>query len=90
MPGPFGRVSEDAEDSLHVELTNTPGLSLGDQVVQTRLTPVRNHIDSLRSALERFQADLREVVLQALEHRREQAEVRRGSLASTSLPGATD
>jgi hypothetical protein len=90
MPGPFGRVTEDAEDALHVELTNTPGLSLGDQVVQTRLAPVRNHVESLRSALERFQVDLREVGLRALEHRREQAEVRRGSLASTSLPGATD
>ena len=86
-PGPFGRVSEDA---LHVELTNTPGLSPGDQVVETRLACVRNHVESLRSALERFQADLRDVGLRALEHRREQAEVRRGSLASASLPGATD
>ena len=77
--GPFGRVSEDA---LHVELTNTPGLSPGDQVVETRLAPVRNHVESLRSALKRFQADLREVGLRALEHRREQAEVRRGSLAA--------
>jgi hypothetical protein len=90
IPGPFGRVTEDAEDALHVELTNTPGLSLGDQAVQTRLAPVRNHVDSLRSALERFQVDLREVGLRALEHRREQAEVRRGSLASASLPGATN
>ena len=80
MPGPFGRVSEDA---LHVELTNTPGLSPGDQVVETRLAPVRNHVESLRSALERFQADLREVGLRALEHRREQAEVRRWSLAGS-------
>lgn len=77
MPGPFGRVSEDA---LHVELTNTPGLSPGDQVVETRLACVRNHVESLRSALEWFQADLRDVGLRALEHRREQAEVRRGSL----------
>ena len=79
MPGPFGRVTEDA---LHVELTNTPGLSPGDQVVETRLAPVRNHVESLRSALERFQADLRDVGLRALEHRREQAEVRRWSLAA--------
>ena len=79
MPGPLGSVTEDA---LHVELTNTPGLSPGDQVVETRLAPVRNHVESLRSALERFQADLREVGLRALEHRREQAEVRRGSLAT--------
>ena len=90
MPGPFGRVTEDAEDALHVELTNTPGLSLGDQVVQTRLALVRNHVESLRSALERFQVDLREVGLWALQYRREQAEVRHGSLASASLPGATD
>ena len=83
MPGPLGSVTEDA---LHLELTNTPGLSPGDQVVETRLAPVRNHVESLRSALERFQADLRDVLLQALEHRREQAEVRRGSLASGSLP----
>ena len=83
MPGPFGRVTE---DGLHLELTNTRGLSLGDQVVETRLAPVRNHIESLRSALERFQADLRAVLLRALEHRREQAEVHRGSLASASLP----
>jgi hypothetical protein len=83
MPGPFGAVTEDA---LHVELTNTPGLSPGDQVVQTRLAAVRNHVESLRSALERFQVDLREVGLRALEHRRDQAEVRRGSLASASLP----
>ena len=62
--------------------TNTPGLSLGDQVVQTRLAPVRNHVESLRSALERFQTDLREVGLRALDHRREQAEVRRESLTS--------
>ena len=79
MPGPFGRVSEDA---LHVELTNTPGLSPDDHVVETRLACVRNHVESLRSALERFQADLRDVGLRALEHRREQAEVRRGSLAA--------
>jgi hypothetical protein len=79
MPGPLGRVTEDA---LHVELTNAPGLSPGDQVVETRLAPVRNHVESLRSALERFQADLRDVGLRALEHRREQAEVRRGSLAA--------
>jgi hypothetical protein len=79
MPGPFGRVSEDA---LHVELTNTPGLSPGDQVVETRLAPVRDHVESLRSAIERFQADLRDVGLRALEHRREEAEVRRGSLAA--------
>jgi hypothetical protein len=79
MPGPFGRVTE---DSLRIELTNTPRLSLGDQVVQTRLAPVRNHVESLRSALERFQADLREVGLRALDRRREQAEVRRESLAS--------
>ena len=78
MPGPVGRVGEDA---LHVELTNTPGLSLGDQVVETRLAPVRTHVESLRSALERFQADLRDVGRRALEHRREQAAVRRGSLA---------
>ena len=78
-PGPFGRVSEDA---LHVELTSTPGLSRGDQAVETRLAPVRNHVESLRSALERFQSDLRNVGLRALEHRREQAEVRRGSLAT--------
>ena len=86
-PGPFGHVTEDA---VHVELTNTPGLSPGDQVVETRLAPVRSHVESLRSALERFQTDLRDVGLRALEHRREQAEVRRGSLASASLPGATD
>jgi ferritin-like metal-binding protein YciE len=67
MPGPLGSVTEDA---LHLELTNTPGLSLGDQVVDTRLAPVRNHVESLRSALERFQADLRDVGLRALEHRR--------------------
>ncbi len=78
-PGPLGRVIEDA---LHVELTNTPGLSPSDQVVQTRLAPVRDHVESLRSALERFQADLRDVGLRALDHRREQAEVRRGSLAA--------
>ncbi len=78
-PGPLGRISEDA---LHVELTNTPGLSPGDQVVETRLAPVRNHVESLRSALERFQSDLRDVGLRALEHRREQAEVRRGALAA--------
>ena len=83
MPGPFGRVTHDA---LHLELTNTPGLSPGDHVVETRLAPVRNHVHSLRSALERFQADLRAALLQALEHRREQAEVRRGSLASGSRP----
>jgi hypothetical protein len=79
MPGPSGRVTEDA---LRVELTNTPGLSPDDQVVETRLAPVRNHVESLRSALERFQADLRDVGRQALEHRREQAEVRRRSLAA--------
>jgi hypothetical protein len=79
MPGPFGRVTADA---LHVELTNTPGLSPRDQVVETRLAPVRNHVKSLRSALERFQADLRDVGLRALEHRRGQAEVRRWSLAA--------
>ena len=79
MPGPFGRVTGDA---LHVELTSTPELSPGDHVVETRLAPVRNHVQSLRSALERFQADLRAVLLGALEHRREQAEVRRGSPAS--------
>jgi hypothetical protein len=84
MPGPFGSVTEDA---LHVELTNTPGLSPGDHAVDTRLAPVRNHVERLRSALERFQADLRDAGLRALEHRREQAEVRRGSLASASLPG---
>ncbi len=78
MPGPFGHVSGDA---LYVELTNTPGLSPGEEVVETRLAPVRSHVESLRSALERFQADLRDVGLRALEHRREQAEVRRGSLA---------
>ena len=83
MPGPLGSVTEDA---LHVELTNTSGLSPGAQVVETRLAPVRNHVESLRSALERFQADLRDVGLRALEHRREQAEVRRWSLASASLP----
>ena len=79
MPGPFGRVTEDA---LHVELPSVPGLSPGDQVVETRLAPVRNHVQSLQSALERFQADLRAVLVRALEHRREQADVRRGSLAS--------
>ena len=79
MPGPFGRVTEDA---LHLELTNTPGPSPDDHVVETRLAPVRNNIESLRSALERLQADLRAALLQALEHRREQAEVRRRSLAS--------
>ena len=79
MPGPIGCVTEDA---VHVELTNTPGLSPGDQLAETRLAPVRNHVESLRSALERFQADLRDVGLRALEHRREQAEVRRGSLAA--------
>jgi hypothetical protein len=79
MPGPFGRVTKDA---LHVELPNMPGLSPGDEVVETRLAPVRNHVQSLQSALERFQADLRAVLVRALEHRREQAEVRRGSLAS--------
>ena len=78
-PGPFGRVSEDA---LHVELTDTRGRSPGDHVVESRLAPVRDHVESLRSALERFQADLRDVGLRALEHRREQAEVRRGSLAT--------
>ena len=79
MPGPFGRVSEDA---LHVELTNTARRSPGDELVETRLAPVRNHVQSLRSALERFQADLDAVLLRALEHRREQAEVRRGSLTA--------
>ena len=83
MPGPFGRVTE---DGLRLELTNTPGLSPGDQVAETRLAPVRNHVQSLRSALERVQADLRAALLWALEHRREQAEVRRGSLGSGSLP----
>jgi len=87
LPGPFGCVTEDA---VHVELTTTPGLSPGDEVVETRLAPLRNHVESLRSALERFQTDLRDVGLQALQHRREQAEDRRGSLASASLPGATD
>ena len=53
MPGPFGRVTE---DTLYVELTNTPGLSPGDQVVETRLAPVRHHVRSLRSALERDHA----------------------------------
>ncbi|MFZ0381858.1 MAG: hypothetical protein WCD11_23250 [Solirubrobacteraceae bacterium] len=83
MPGPFGRVTHDA---LHLELTNTPELSPGEHVVETRLAPVRNHVHSLQSALERFQADLRAALLQALEQRREQAEVRRGSLASGSQP----
>lgn len=83
MPGPSGSVTQDA---LYLELTNTPGLLPGDQVVDTRLAPVRNHVASLRSALERFQADLRDVGRRALEHRREQAEVRRWSLASASLP----
>jgi hypothetical protein len=86
-PGPIGHVTDDA---VHVELTNTPGLSPGDQLVQTRLGPVRNHVASLRSALERFEADLRDAGLRALQHRREQAEARRRSLASASLPGATD
>jgi hypothetical protein len=54
MAGPFGRVTEDA---LHLEFTNTPGPSPGDHVVETRLAPVRNHVHSLRSALERAQAD---------------------------------
>jgi hypothetical protein len=85
-PGPVGSVTEDA---LRVELTTMPGLSPGDHVVQTRLAPVRDHVERLRSALERFQADLRDAGLRALQHRREQAEVRRGSLASTSLPGPT-
>ena len=76
MPGPLARVTEDV---LHVELTNAPGLAPGDQVVEIRLARVRKHVESLRSALERFQADLRDVGLRALEHRREQAEVRRGS-----------
>jgi hypothetical protein len=76
MPGPLGRVTEDV---LHVELTNAPGRAPGDQVVEVRLARVREHVESLRSALERFQADLRDVGLRALEHRREQAEVRRGS-----------
>jgi hypothetical protein len=78
VPGPFGLVSDDA---LQLELTNMRGLSPGDQVVETRLAPVRNHVKSLRSALERFQSDLRDVGLRALEHRRGQAEVRRGCLA---------
>ena len=82
-PGPFGRVTEDA---LHLELTNTPELSPDDHVVETRLAPVRNHVHSLRSALDRFQPDLRAALLQALEHRREQAEARRGSLAPCSPP----
>ena len=82
-PGPFGRVTEDA---LHLELTNTPELSPGDHVVETRLAPVRNHVHTLRSALDRFQLDLRAALLQALEHRREQAEARRGSLAPCSTP----
>ena len=79
MPGPFGRVTDDA---LYVELTNMPGLSPRDRVVETRLAAVRNHVESLRSALERFQADLRDMGLRALEHRREQAEVHRGSLVA--------
>ncbi len=83
MPGPFGWVTEDA---LRVELTNAPGLPPGDEAVETRLAPVRNHVDSLRSALERFQAELHDVGLRALEHRREQAEVRRRSLAAASVP----
>ena len=74
MPGPFGWVTEDA---LHVELTKTPGLPPGEQAVETRLALVRNHVDSLRSALERFQAELHAVGLRALEQRREQAELRR-------------
>ena len=82
-PGPLGWVTEDA---LHVELTKRPGLPPGDQAVETRLAPVRNHVDSLRSALERFQAELRDVALRALEHRREQAEVRRHSPPPASLP----
>ena len=86
MAGPFGHVTEDA---LHLELTNTPGPSPGNHVVETRLAPVRNHTESLRSALERFQADLRAALLQALQHRREQAEVRRGSLAPGSPAGPT-
>lgn len=87
MPGPIGRVTEDA---VHVELTGTPGPSPGAHVVQTRLAPVRNHVEMLRSALERFQIDLRDVGLRALQHRREQAEARHGSLASASMPGAPD
>ena len=55
-PGPFGRVTEDA---LHLEFTSTPRLSPGDEV-EIRLASVRDHVESLRSALERFQADLRE------------------------------
>ena len=86
MAGPFGHVTEDA---LHLELTNTTGPSPGDHVVENRLAPVRNHIESLRSALERFQADLRAALLQALQRRREQAEVRRGSLAPGSPAGPT-
>ena len=74
VPGPLGRVSEDV---LHVELTNTPRLSPGEELVETRLAPVRDHVDSLRSALAGFQADLHDVGLRALERRREQAEVRR-------------
>ncbi len=83
MPGPVGRVTEDA---LHLELTKTPGLSTGDELVETRLAPVRDHVDSLRSALKHLQVDLRDVGLRALEHRREQAEVRRRSPESASLP----
>ncbi len=79
MPGPVGWVTEDA---LHVELTKTPGLPPGEQAVETRLAGVRDHVDSLRSALERFQAELHAVGLRALEHRREQAEARRRSPAS--------
>ena len=74
MPGPFGCVTEDA---LHIELTNTPGLSPGDHVSETRLAPVRTHVESLRTRLECFQADLRAVGRRALEHRRQQAEARR-------------
>jgi hypothetical protein len=74
MPGPFGCVTEDA---LHIELTNTPGLSPGDQVAEARLAPARTHVESLRTRLERFQADLRAVGRRALEHRRQQAEAHR-------------
>ena len=49
MPGPFGCVTEDA---LHIELTNTPGLSPGDHVSETRLAPVRTHVESLRTRLD--------------------------------------
>ena len=76
VPGPLGRVSE---DGLHLELANPPRVSLGEELVETRFAPVREHVDSLRSALARFQADLRDVGLRALERRREQAEVSRAA-----------